>query len=342
MPVVKGGEVPVVVGVVSPVPAPVSEASGFVVGRAAVPLDEVVVSPEGRAGPVISLSDESVSSGLPSAWESPPPCVVSQRSPVGTSLFEVISGVTPVPASGSPLSRSVSSCPLGDRGAGDEGSRWLSQAAFSELEKELESPGDSSEKYLSQFERDVAESHSDAEDPLAGPLANEILALAGIPRERIYELALSCDSSWIELLEAKGPLLDHLINEPGPTWRNNFPTKRRVALGKAFEPFLAAAVSGRGAAWKALEVAMRLLYRAPTRAVGGVKALDGVDFSLDRELGRRLLLVKEPGGWGQLLREYLEELVADKRRKELRQESVEGGDGRGAKGRSCMPLCFAR
>jgi len=214
----------------------------------------------------------------------------------------------------------------------------------SELEREVGGESGRSERFLSQFEREIEAEESFAGDPLAGPLASEILDLAGVSADFIHELAGTCDTSWVALLEVRGPLLEHLISEPGPTWRKNFPAKRRVALGKAFEPILAAAVTGRVDAWKALEVAMRLLYRAPIRQfeggkVGGGEASDKSDFSLDRELARRLQLVKVAGGWAQLVREYFEELGAEKRRKALSPESEGGGDGRGEKGRAADRAC---
>ena len=78
-------------------------------------------------------------------------------------------------------------------------------------------------------------------------------------------------------------------------------SRRRVALGKALEPILAAAVLGRVDSWKALAVAMRLLCRAPTRdevpEQEGWKAKDG-------EFHRRLELARA-GQWSQLVRKPL-------------------------------------
>ncbi len=116
------------------------------------------------------------------------------------------------------------------------------------------------------------------------------------------------------------------------------PSKRWVAFGKALEPFLAAALEGSLPAWKAVEVGLRLLYRAPVRSADQVPPSEGQG-SFDRVLNERLQLVKEDGGWAQLAREYLSELDAVKRKQESGVESAVGGDGRGAKGRAADRAC---
>ena len=222
----------------------------------------------------------------------------------------------------------------------------LSQACLSEVEAELEaigSPGGAEplQPSLSQVEKQV-ETLEGSTDPLQGQFAGEVLSLAGISCEEVYELAAKCDTSWLKVLEERGPLLEHLIREPGPTWRKNVPSKRRVALGKAFEPILAAAVTGRLDAWKALEVAMRLLFRAPTRSVDAEKPEGENGFSVDWELAKRLAVVKERG-WEILAREYIADREAHDRQVESRAESPVGGDGIGPKGRAADRACrFAK
>jgi len=142
----------------------------------------------------------------------------------------------------------------------------------------------------------------------------------------------------VRLLEERGPLLDHLVEEPGPTWRAAVPAKRWVAFGKALEPLLAGAVLGRLEAWKAVEVGMRLLCRARRREAEQVPPSEGFN-PLDRELNRRLLMVKEGGGWDALAREYLEEADAQRRRKELGESDAVGGVGRCSEGRNADRAC---
>ena len=123
--------------------------------------------------------------------------------------------------------------------------------------------------------------------PLEGQFAGELLELAGLSRERVREIAGRCDTSWLQQLEERGPLLELLIKEPGPTWRAQVPSKRWVAFGKALEPFLAAALEGSLPAWKAVEVGLRLLYRAPVRSADEVPpSTRGCSWSKRRAAGR--------------------------------------------------------